>query len=71
MSYAKQVWVDGLNKYNITDQNGNVIESNVKIVNVGGVGTPFSAARINYLEEGVQRVNLAYAAMGLGGLIGG
>lgn len=68
MAYTKQTWVDGQNKYNITDQSGNVIESNVKIVNVGVGGSTFSANRMNNIEQGIADISISFSKMRRGGI---
>lgn len=68
MAYTKQVWTDGQNKYNITDQSGNVIESNVKIVNVGVGGSTFSASRMNNIEQGIADASISLRKIRCGGI---
>ena len=55
MAYTKTTWADGENKYNITDQYGNILSSlgNVKLTNIGAVGTPISATNLNKIEQGI------------------
>ncbi|HAN09357.1 MAG TPA: hypothetical protein DCP90_01955 [Clostridiales bacterium] len=51
MPYTPRVWKDGQNKYDITDQLGNVIQSDVKLIYKGTEGTPVSAANMNQIEQ--------------------
>ncbi|EGW36455.1 hypothetical protein [Desulfosporosinus sp. OT] len=50
--YIKTTWVDGENKYSITDQAGNVIPGfeDVKLLYTGTSGTPISATNLNKIE---------------------
>ena len=56
MAYTKTIWADGENKYNITDQSNNILSAleNVKLTNIGSVGTPISAANLNNIESEVK-----------------
>ena len=56
MAYQKNVWQDrvgvGLNRF--VDQNGNEYEFTPAPVSVTSEGTPFSAAWMNHIEEGIE-----------------
>lgn len=72
MSYSKQVWVarvgNGLNRFRDT-VSGNYLE----LVNVPSMlvteGTPFSAERMNHIEEGLYDLSLAVEG-GSAGVVG-
>ena len=55
MSYIKTEWVDGENKYSITDQAGNIIPGfeNIKLLYAGIGGTPLSQEKMNKIEQGI------------------
>lgn len=53
MAYAKQTWIDGENKYDITTQTDEVIQANIKLVYKGTTGSPLSSTRMNHIEEGI------------------
>jgi hypothetical protein len=48
---AVMIWTDGQNQYDIQDQNGNVINSNIKLVYKGTGGTPVSASNMNKIDN--------------------
>jgi len=67
MAYIKTEWVDGENKYSITDQAGNIIPGfeNIKLLYTGTGGTPLSQEKMNKIEQGIKGVeasieNIAY-----------
>jgi hypothetical protein len=45
-----------------------VIESNVKIINVGVGGSTFSANRMNNIEQGIADVSISFSKMRRGGI---
>jgi len=55
MAYIKTEWVDGENKYSITDQAGNIIPGfeNIKLLYAGIGGTPLSQEKMNKIEQGI------------------
>lgn len=55
-TYIKTEWVDGENKYSITDQLGNVISGfeDIKLLYTGTGGTPVSATNQNHIEQGIE-----------------
>ena len=73
MAYSKQVWTarvgNGLNRFRDT-VSGNYLE----LVNVPSMivtqGTPFSAERMNHIEEGLYAVSLAVEGGGSAGAVG-
>lgn len=64
--YSKNTWVDevlaGDSRYNILENDGTSIESNVQIeldTSVVTAGTPLTAARMNNIEAGIENVSKA------------
>jgi len=55
MAYDPTNWVDGENKYSITDQAGNIIPGfeNIKLLYAGIGGTPLSQEKMNHIEQGI------------------
>lgn len=58
MAYTPNTWVDragvGLNRF--TDQNGKQYEFTPNPVSITQIGTPFSAAWMNHIEQGIANV---------------
>jgi hypothetical protein len=58
MAYQKNTWEDrtgvGLNKF--TDQDGKLYEFTPTPDSITSVGTPFSAAWMNHIEEGIANI---------------
>lgn len=58
MAYIKQTWqdqlIDGANRFR--DQDGNLLVLSPDPVSITQLGTPFSAERMNHIEEGIASV---------------
>lgn len=68
MAYTKNTWTDevlaGNERYDIKEDGGAAIESNVQINLISSVavaGSPVSAARMNNIENGIEQAHLAHS----------